>query len=74
MVKRVALTHHFWVRILGGHLKYLTIMKKLLPIKFMATVEYQFKEIIEFCEENELANEQEFLDFMDRMNKLSVTH
>jgi len=40
----------------------------------MATVEHYFKEVIEFCEENGLANEQEFLDFMDRMNKLSVTH
>ena len=49
-------------------------MSRILPIKFMETVEYQFKEIIEFCEEHELANEQEFLDFMDRMNKLSVTH
>lgn len=52
----------------------LMIMSRLLPIKFMATVEQQFKEIIEFCEENGLANEQGFLDFMDRMNKLSVTH
>lgn len=49
-------------------------MNKLLPIKFMATVEQQFKEIVEFCEENGLANEQEFLDFMDRMNKLSVKY
>lgn len=49
-------------------------MKILLPIKFMATVEEYFKEVIEFCEENNLVNEQEFLDFLDRMNKLSVSH
>lgn len=74
MVKRVALTHHFRVRVLGGHLIMLNVMSRILPIKFMATVEQQFKEIIEFCEENGLANEQGFLDFMDRMNKLSVQH
>lgn len=49
-------------------------MKSLLPIKFMATVEEYFKEVIEFCEENNLVDEQEFLDFLDRMNKLSVSH
>jgi hypothetical protein len=49
-------------------------MKSILPIKFMATVEEYFKEVIEFCEENNLVNEQEFLDFLDRMNKLSVSH
>ena len=74
MVKRVALTHHFWVRILGGHLKILTIMNRILPIKFMATIEQQFKELIEFVEEVELTNDQTFLDFMDRMNKLSVKY
>ena len=40
----------------------------------MATVEEYFKEVIEFCEENNLVNEQEFLDFLDRMNKLSVSY
>ena len=49
-------------------------MKSILPIKFMATVEEYFKEVIEFCEENNLVNEQEFLDFLDRMNKLSVSY
>ena len=49
-------------------------MKSLLPIKFMATVEEYFKEVIEYCEENNLTDEQEFLNFLDRMNKLSVSH
>jgi len=49
-------------------------MNNKLPIKFMATVEQYFKEVIEFCEENNLVNEQAFLDFMDRMNKLSVKY
>ena len=49
-------------------------MNRILPIKFMATIEQQFKELIEFVEEVELTNDQTFLDFMDRMNKLSVKH
>lgn len=49
-------------------------MNRLLPIKFMATIEHDFKEVIEFCEENNLTDTQEFLDFMDRMNKLSVKY
>lgn len=40
----------------------------------MATIEQQFKELIEFVEGVELTNDQTFLDFMDRMNKLSVKY
>lgn len=49
-------------------------MKSLLPIKFMETIEDYFKEVIEFCEEYHLVDEQEFINFLDRMNKLSVSH
>lgn len=43
-----------------------------LPTRFMKQIEDNFKELIDFADLNGLTNEQEFLDFMDRMNKLSV--
>jgi hypothetical protein len=44
------------------------------PIRFMKQIEDNFKELVDFADLNGLTNEQEFLDFMDRMNKLSVKY
>lgn len=38
------------------------------------TILCNLKQIIEFAEENNLTNEQEFINFLDKVNELSVTH
>jgi hypothetical protein len=35
---------------------------------------YNLKQIIEYAEENNLTNTQEFIDFLDELNKISVSH
>lgn len=47
-------------------------MKTLLQIQKKAL--YHVEQIIEYAEENNLTNSQEFLDFLDEINKLSVKY
>jgi hypothetical protein len=47
-------------------------MKTLLQIQQKAL--HNLKQIIEYAEENNLTNSQEFLDFLDEINKLSVKY
>ena len=47
-------------------------MKTLLQIQQKAL--HNLKQIIECAEENNLTNSQEFLDFLDEINKLSVKY
>ena len=35
---------------------------------------YNLKQIIKYAEENNLTNTQEFIDFLDELNKISVSH
>ena len=35
---------------------------------------YNLKQIIEYAEENNLTNTQEFLNFLDEINKISVSY
>lgn len=35
---------------------------------------YNLEQIIEYAEENNLTNTQEFIDFLDELNKISVSH
>ena len=34
----------------------------------------QTEEVIKYAEENQLTNSQEFINFLDRLNELSVSH
>lgn len=45
-----------------------------LPLRWMDQLVSNFEDLIEFAEDNNLTNEQDFLDFMDRMNKLAVKY
>ena len=47
-------------------------MKTLIQIQQKAL--RNLKQIIEYAEENNLTNSQEFLDFLDEINKLSVKY
>lgn len=47
-------------------------MKTLIQIQQKAL--HNLKQIIEYAEENNLTNSQEFLDFLDEINKLSVKY
>lgn len=47
-------------------------MKTLLQIQQKAL--RNLEQIIEYAEENNLTNSQEFLDFLDEINKLSVKY
>ena len=47
-------------------------MKKLNTM--MAEVLYNLQQSINYAEENNLTNTQEFLDFLDIVNELSVSH
>ena len=47
-------------------------METLLQIQQAAL--YNLKHIIEYAEENNLTNTQEFLDFLDELNKISVSY
>ena len=47
-------------------------MKTLLQIQQKAL--HNLKQIIEYAEENNLTNSQEFLDFLDEINRLSVKY
>lgn len=35
---------------------------------------YNLEQIVEYAEENNLTNTQEFIDFLDELNKISVSH
>lgn len=35
---------------------------------------YNLQQVINYAEENNLTNTQEFLDFLDNVNELSVSH
>lgn len=48
--------------------------KIMLPQRWMDSLVMQIENIIEFAEENQLTNEQEFLDFVDKINKLSIKY
>lgn len=45
-----------------------------LPLRWMDQLVRNFEDMISFAEDNNLTNEQDFLDFLDKMNKLSVKH
>lgn len=47
-------------------------METLLQIQQKAL--YNLKQIIEYAEENNLTNTQEFINFLDELNKISVSH
>lgn len=47
-------------------------METLLQIQQKAL--YNLKQIIEYAKENNLTNTQEFLNFLDEINKLSVSY
>ena len=47
-------------------------MEKLSSM--MAEALYNLQQIINYAEENNLTNTQEFLDFLDIINELSVSH
>lgn len=47
-------------------------METLLQIQQKAL--YNLKQIIEYAEENNLTNTQEFLTFLDEINRLSVSY
>lgn len=47
-------------------------MKTLIQIQQKAL--HNLKQIIEYAEENNLTNSQEFLDFLDEINRLSVKY
>lgn len=47
-------------------------METLLQIQQKAL--YNLKQIVEYAEENNLTNTQEFIDFLDELNKISVSH
>ena len=34
----------------------------------------QVQEVISYAEQNQLTNTQEFINFLDKLNKLSVSH
>lgn len=40
----------------------------------MENVLHNLQQIIKYAEENNLTNTQEFLDFLDNVNMLSVSH
>jgi hypothetical protein len=40
----------------------------------MAEALYNLQQSIDYAEENDLTNTQEFLDFLDIVNELSVSH
>lgn len=35
---------------------------------------YNLEQIIEYAEENNLTNTQEFIDFLDKLNEISVSY
>lgn len=39
-----------------------------------ASVLHNLQQVINYAEENDLTNTQEFLDFLDKVNELSVSH
>lgn len=41
--------------------------------KFQSILD-QVKEIITYAEQNQLTNTQEFINFLDKLNELSVSH
>ena len=43
-------------------------------IQTQQKVLHNLKQIIEYAEENNLTNSQEFLDFLDEINRLSVKY
>lgn len=47
-------------------------METLLQIQQKAL--YNLEQIVEYAEENNLTNTQEFLDFLDELNKISVRY
>ena len=47
-------------------------METLLQIQQKAL--YNLKQIIEYAEENNLTNTQEFIDFLDELNEISVSY
>ena len=47
-------------------------MKTLIQIQQKAL--HNLKQIIEYAEENNLTNSQEFLDFLDELNEISVSY
>lgn len=47
-------------------------METLLQIQQKAL--YNLEQIVEYAEENNLTNTQEFIDFLDELNKISVSH
>ena len=47
-------------------------METLLQIQQKAL--YNLKQIVEYAEENNLTNTQEFIDFLDELNEISVSY
>ena len=47
-------------------------METLIQIQQKAL--HNLKQTIEYAEENNLTNTQEFLDFLDELNKISVSY
>lgn len=47
-------------------------MEQIHP--FMQTVVYNLKAVINYAEENNLTNDQDFINFLDTINELSVSH
>lgn len=47
-------------------------MEQLQP--FMQTVVYNLKAVINYAEENNLTNDQDFINFLDTINELSVSY
>ena len=43
-------------------------------VQIQQTALYNLNQIIEYAEENNLTNTQEFLDFLDELNKISVSY
>ena len=47
-------------------------MQQIQP--FMETVIFNLKAVINYAEENNLTNDQDFINFLDTINELSVSH
>lgn len=45
----------------------------MIEIKFQTILD-QVREAITYAEQNQLTNTQEFINFLDKLNELSVSH